>query len=269
LSADQIFRAMTLLMISDDTTDSYHEKSQHGKAPAFAALAKTLDLDLDTLRDQAGIKVKAEHAAQLQALKDEASTARKAEKASAKTPTAKPAQGDLPLAPAAQAIGVRGEGGGQGTRLKTHAGPAGARARSAHLSKEEAQLGIATAMQGMGKQGAPAAGQDATANPDAGVADVGEVRPTAGALPAADAQSGGSAAELHEGHSKAGKDAPRSELYQRAADLVRKEGKVNVRLVKAGLNISTDRAGAIIKELEAAGIVTSCNERGARQVLAL
>jgi DNA segregation ATPase FtsK/SpoIIIE-like protein len=96
---------------------------------------------------------------------------------------------------------------------------------------------------------------------------MGEERPTAEALPAADVQSGGSAAELKESHSKAGKDAPRSELFQRAVDLVRKEGKVNVRLVKAGLSISTDRAGALIKEFEAAGIVTSCNERGARQVI--
>jgi DNA segregation ATPase FtsK/SpoIIIE-like protein len=235
---------MALLLINSDTEDNYYNESDYGKAPAFAALAKTLDVDLDTLRDEAGIKVKAEYAAQLQALKDEASAARKAEKASAKTPPAKPAQGDLPLPPAAQATGVRGGGGGQGTRLKAHAAPAGARARSAHLSKEEAQLGIAAAMQSMG-----------------------EDRPTAEALPAADVQSGGSAAELKEGHSKAGKDAPRSELFQRAVDLVRKEGKVNVRLVKAGLSISTDRAGAIIKELEAAGIVTSCNERGARQVI--
>ena len=271
LNTDQLYKAMALLMICSDTDDEYHDKSDHGKAPAFAALAQTLKVDLDTLRDQAGIKVKAQYAAHLQALKDEASTARKVEKASAKTP-AKVAQSDLPLAPAAQASGVRGGGSGQrgqGTKLKTHAGPAGARARSAHLSQEEAQLGIAAAMQGLGEEGAPAAGQDETANPDAGVADVGEARPTAEALPAADVQSGGSAAELKEGHSEAGKDAPRSELFQRAADLVRKEGKVNQRMVKAGLSISTDRAGAIIRELEAAGIVSSCNERGARQVVAV
>ena len=52
-----------------------------------------------------------------------------------------------------------------------------------------------------------------------------------------------------------------------ARQLVQEVGKVSVRMLKEGLGIGTTKALALIDQLEAAGIVSACGERGVRTVL--
>jgi ParB/RepB/Spo0J family partition protein len=74
----------------------------------------------------------------------------------------------LPLAPAAQASGVRGEAKGQGKTGKAGAKkrPAGASAQPAHLNAQEAMQGIAAALQG--EEVGPASRPDGAASTDTG-----------------------------------------------------------------------------------------------------
>lgn len=74
----------------------------------------------------------------------------------------------LPLAPAAQASGVRGEAKGQKGKGKIR--PAGASAQPAHLNAQEAMQGIATAMQG--EEVGPASRPDGAASGAEGKPDL-------------------------------------------------------------------------------------------------
>ena len=56
-------------------------------------------------------------------------------------------------------------------------------------------------------------------------------------------------------------------LYQGALDIIVREQKANVRLLKTGLKVSTTRALDLMDKLEQAGQVSACDERGARKVL--
>ena len=80
----------------------------------------------------------------------------------------------LPLAPAAQAGGVRGEAKGQKGKGKNR--PAGASAQAAHLNAQEAMQGIAAALQGQGV--GPASRPDGAADSSGGVrAEAGDAAP--------------------------------------------------------------------------------------------
>jgi len=60
---------------------------------------------------------------------------------------------------------------------------------------------------------------------------------------------------------------PVDPLYQGALDIVKRERKVSIRLIKAGLAVGTAKAVALIDQLAAAGAVGDCDARGAREVL--
>lgn len=94
------------------------------------------------------------------------------ERVTAEAAAADAAKALLPLAPAAQAKGGRGEARGQGESAKAgKAGakkrPAGANAQPAHLTAQEAMQGIADALQGEGV--GPASRPDGAASTDTGV----------------------------------------------------------------------------------------------------
>ena len=56
-------------------------------------------------------------------------------------------------------------------------------------------------------------------------------------------------------------------LFQAALDIITREQKANVRLLKTGLKVGTTRALELMDKLEQAGEVSACDERGARKVL--
>lgn len=56
-------------------------------------------------------------------------------------------------------------------------------------------------------------------------------------------------------------------LYQGALDIIVREQKANVRLLKTGLKVGTTKALDLMDKLEQAGQVSACDERGARKVL--
>jgi DNA segregation ATPase FtsK/SpoIIIE-like protein len=56
-------------------------------------------------------------------------------------------------------------------------------------------------------------------------------------------------------------------LYQSAVAIIASNQKVNVRMLKSDLKIGTTKALELIDKLELAGLVTACDERGARKVL--
>jgi ParB/RepB/Spo0J family partition protein len=56
-------------------------------------------------------------------------------------------------------------------------------------------------------------------------------------------------------------------LFQSAVDIIVREQKANVRLLKAGLKVGTTKALDLMDKLQQAGKVSACDERGARKVL--
>jgi len=60
---------------------------------------------------------------------------------------------------------------------------------------------------------------------------------------------------------------PVDPLYQGALDIVTRERKISIRLIKAGLSVGTATAVKLIDQLAAAGAVGACDARGAREVL--
>jgi len=128
------------------------------------------------------------------------------------------------------------------------------KAKKGKLSVEEAQLGIAFAMQGAEGKAAPAALQPVSAWPF----------PTAPADTATPTLKAGKAAD------KAGAAQPGEEsdpLFTQAVALVVREQKANVRLLKTELGIGTAKALLLMESLEKAGKVSACDQRGAREVL--
>lgn len=151
----------------------------------------------------------------------------------------------VPLAPAAQADGVRGTGQSETKSVanpgkrKAHS-PAALALAKPKTSAQEALQGIAAAMQNEEMNGGDCAPEET--KPD-GASAVGEdSRATA-------------------------PDTSPSSKYLDAKALVQKEGRVTVRLLKESMGIGTTKALVLIDQLEASGVVSGCNERGARTVL--
>lgn len=165
------------------------------------------------------------------------------------------AKADLPLAPAAQANGVRGKG-------KTKQTPAGAAQGQGRLSAQEAEQGIAAAMQSIESAQAPHAGQGTKPGADAPNdealvrhADQGAAVPQ---TPTNDTQAKG-----HQDESIKRSDV----LLEDAAELVTEAGHVSVRQLKTALGIGAERAMRIIAQLERDGIVSGLDATGVRKVL--
>jgi ParB/RepB/Spo0J family partition protein len=186
---------------------------------------------------------------------------------------------DVSLAPAAHATGGRG---GKGKSKKEEgkeasdgrAAPAGARARKSRMSAEDAQLGIASALQGIEEVGiGDCAG--AGSNPGAD-AHGNEALTLASEAPAPDEASAGqvqgtealATAEVAPSVGHQDRSIKRSDvLLEDAVDLVREEGACSVRLLKDKLGVGTDRAMRIISELERDGVVSAPDETRNRKVL--
>jgi ParB/RepB/Spo0J family partition protein len=178
----------------------------------------------------------------------------KAEITARETAAADAANADLSLAPAAQANGVRG---GKAKKAKRE-NPAGAAAHAQRLSAQEAEQGIAAAMQGMdddsGDFAAVNSGADAQSN-----------------------EHGADCRAVPWPHSPAPDDQPKGHqdrgiersdvLLEDARELVTEMQAVSVRAIKAALNVGTTRAMRLIEQLERDGVVSACDERGARKVL--
>jgi ribosomal protein S25 len=182
-------------------------------------------------------------------------------------------QADLPLASAAQASTTRGAKAQRPAARGRELAPA-----KAKTSTQEAVQGIAAAMQGI-EAAAPAAARPVDAEaaasagaegPDPGDADAPQSKSTG---PVADAQAPAAApAEAAWPFPRGGPQdsAPiviDAALIVRAAELVKREQKATVRLIKTELQISTDRARAVLSKLETGGVVGACDERGSRKVL--
>jgi ParB/RepB/Spo0J family partition protein len=121
-----------------------------------------------------------------------------------------------------------GAGGSKGGTKGKGPAPKKSPPRVAKLSAEDATLGIAAAMQGL-----------------EGTASANAVAPSA-------EPAGGSSTDP---------------LFQSAVDLIVREQKANVRLLKTELKVGTTKALNLMDMLQQAGKVSACDERGARKVL--
>jgi ParB/RepB/Spo0J family partition protein len=141
---------------------------------------------------------------------------------------------------------------GPAARAKKGAGGKGPKKpgrSAAHLSAEEATLGIAEAMQGLeGSASAPE----------------GAVAPTVSAEAWPFPKSKEDRAKAEEASKKAVGALP---LYDKAVELVTKEQKASKRLLKEGLGIGQDKAQALLVELETNGVVSAVDESRNRRVL--
>jgi ParB/RepB/Spo0J family partition protein len=152
---------MSLALLTMHEDAEYCPWLPDDKKPNAALLAITADADVSA--DVAKAEVKAELAAKW-----------KAQDTAAKARADKQEKGDPPLAPAAQASGVRGKGTNGSKGPKTSPAAPGAKKPKAKpkTTAQEAMRGIAAAMQGEGEEDAPGAGRTGT-NPD-GASAVGE-----------------------------------------------------------------------------------------------
>ena len=230
--------ADTLTVLNAATGAHWYRWMARASDEEQEATARLLDMICDL--DVSAAKIKAEVQAEI--------TARET---AAQATTAESAEALPPLPPAAQAIGVRG---GK-AKNKT---PAGAAAQKPRLSAQEAEQGIAAAMQGMdddsGDCAAVHSGADAPS--DEHGADC-RAAPWPHS-PVPDDQP--------EGHQDRG--IKRSDvLLEDARELVTEMQAVSVRAIKAALNVGTSRAMGLIEQLERDGVVSTCDERGARKVL--
>ena len=131
-SSAALFQAAALYMLRDDRTVSYYDSEDKNRNPLFAAAAAPLCIDLPGLRAQVAKDVKARIAGEIAALK-----------AQLKPP--KPLVPTAPLAqPALAPVADADAGTGKG---KATAKPAPL--RKLKLSAQQAQSGIAEAMQGI------------------------------------------------------------------------------------------------------------------------
>lgn len=136
----ELWKAMVILMMAEDQVPGFAltDRQTREDPPHFTAVAQMLGMDLKPIETEARAAVKAEVAEEIKALKAKLA------------PAKKPPTTNAPAAPA-------GEGAG-GKKPKGKPERAAARAK---VSAEEAQLGIAAAMQGI--EGAASA--DAVAPP--------------------------------------------------------------------------------------------------------
>ncbi len=206
--------------------------SRQNATHKFDAVAKTLRIDIADIGTRAKAAVKADINDKIKALRIEAAAMHKAT-------TAAP--------PAAR----QREGAGE-----KKSPPAGAGARSGKkagkLSPEDAQLGIADALQGIEGKAASTALQPVS-EPPAAAAAFDKCFPTLKA---------GKTNKLQDSQ------LDQDPLLSQAAELIKREGKATVRLLKTSFELGTARAMTLMDALETAGNVSATNERGARTVLA-
>lgn len=191
------------------------------------AMAKNLAIDTASIEKAAASEVKAEITAEIKRLK----TALKQSNAQ-NLPTA--------IAPAAQAKG----GAGEDKKTKPTL-----RAPKPKMRAEEAMQGIAAAMQGdeasdSARRSEEIKGADAHSN-DGGA----DCRPTGSS------------------HDEPDNYPAVDPLLVQAIDVIAREQKANMRLLKSELKVGTSKALDLMAKLEAAGKVSACDERGARKVL--
>jgi ParB/RepB/Spo0J family partition protein len=188
----------------------------------------------------------------------------------------------------ATAPAARPEAGAGGVADKVVAGGKKPPARAARLSAEEAISGIAAAMQGIEPASSAPEGAVASPSQPAKAPVVTYRGPKAIEMayrgPNGQTWSGrglmpkwlrvlvdaGQDKEAFAVKAKAKKPAAaleQGDLFKQAADLVKRERKANVRLLKAELKVGTTKALELMDQLEQAGKVSPCDERGARTVL--
>jgi DNA segregation ATPase FtsK/SpoIIIE-like protein len=119
---------------------------------------------------------------------------------------------------------------------------------AAHLSAEEATLGIAEAMQGL---------EESASAPE------GAVAPTV----SAEAWPFPKSKEDRAAEDASKKVVGTNPLYDQAVQLITKEQKASKRLLKDGLGIGQDKAQALLVELETNGVVSAIDESRNRKVL--
>ena len=177
-------------------------------------------------------------------------------------PKVKAEKANVATAPAARP--KEGAGGSKGKGSASKAPPA----RVAKLSAEEATQGIADALQGI--EGTASAKAVAPSAEPAGAGKPalmyrgpnGETWGGRGQKPTwvkAYLEKGGELQDIE--------GTATDPLYARALALIIREGKANKRLLKAELGIGQTKALELLDQLEAAGKVSACDERGARKVL--
>lgn len=259
--------ALTLLLAQRDCRFFKGWEEQENEALLIAAKDQGVDIEA----------VKAEVRAEI--------AEREAPKAAEAHMRADAAKALLPLAPAAQASGVRGEAKGQGKTGKAGAKkrPAGASAQPAHLNAQEAMQGIAAALQG---EEAPDAARRSEAIPgaDALSNDVGPAsRPDAAATTDTGVQAGADdaaaalasqAAVVGEGSGPQDEGVyPKHEftsdeaLLAEAVKIVQDSGKASISLVQRTLKIGYNRAARLLEAMEKKGIVSPMTGMGDRTVL--
>jgi ParB/RepB/Spo0J family partition protein len=288
-----LYRAMVILMIEPESSQSYYQNAIE-PTPRFDALSRDLNVNTTEIRSTAKNEVQKATLEKIRTLKTELKALNKAG-----TDDEKPLS---PNAPAAQANASAGGASGQvkSASANTNAAPL----RKRKMTAAEAQAEIAAAMQSQETDsGAADASQGneqaATARPEA-LHDASEINETlyATATNMVVIQRVASISRLQRvlgiGYNNAacliermGEEgivarqpdgtfkvlapsplpATDDPLYQPALDLIQKEKKANVRLLKEGLKVGTSKALELMDMLEQEGHVSPCNERGARAVL--
>ncbi|MDH4449910.1 MAG: ParB/RepB/Spo0J family partition protein [Rhodoferax sp.] len=163
-----------------------------------------------------------------------------------------------------------------GGKPKGAQAPVKAPAARAKLSAKEALSGIAAAMQGVDRAASAPGGAVAPPEVATKVAAVsyrgpnGETWSGRGLVPKwlrvlVDAGQDKEAFAIKPASTGAALD--QGDLFQRAAALIGREGKANVRMLKTELKVGTTKALELMDQLEQAGKVSACDERGARKVL--
>lgn len=221
----RIFATFTLL----DDSNAYH-----GPKPSFEAMAKTLRVDLKAVEQKTKETMREEVNAQIKALRAEAATAKKS--IPPQTPLAQP------------------------KTLAKNKNPAGAGAKKGtkpgRLSPEDAQLGIALAMQGVEGEAAATASLPVSTQP-------GTDTPTDKAKPSVKAKKAATDTAVQQSEAT-GSDP----LLAKAITAITKAQKVSVRLLKTELGVGQTKAVQLIADLEAAGKISAPGDQGVRTVLA-
>ncbi|MCB2081825.1 MAG: DNA translocase FtsK, partial [Rickettsiales bacterium] len=70
-----------------------------------------------------------------------------------------------------------------------------------------------------------------------------------------------------EGYDEDGEDEERDELYDKAVDIVQREGKASTSFIQRQLKIGYNRAANIIDQMERDGVISEANHVGKREVL--
>lgn len=278
----ELVRAVAVLMLDMDT---YAER--YDQQPLILdGYAQLLGVDRKQAEKQANIKLQEEYAARIADLQAQIEAAKAKGKAKPKTEKAV-----LPTASLAQPNNTR-EGGPKSKAKR----PAGAAAPK--MSAEEALSGIAAAMQGVDRSASAPDGAVAPTEVTTKEAAVDPVTYTTATnivivqrktdpahlvnmLGVSTAVAIAMLARMQDENivSKMDENGRRTvlapypaqetvdPLLAKAVEVITRHQKANVRLLKAELKVGTAKALEIMDQLEHAGKVSACDERGARTVL--